>query len=185
MQIYFAPEPGNAQADHYQKIDRKDEANCSNHTVTRQLLIVQRRRQWKQCQMVRDNLETDFVEVFHTSTQPRVVRARQAQVFGVEQIGEQEDVDEDVAMLDACNCKAGVDETSDQKDARVESLTGRCSAHAKIEGTDLCSNGVSWQILAIQVEQPGEEDWNKDESQEGQNGETTVDAIHVCAHAKQ
>ena len=92
--------------------------------------------------MICDNLQATFVKDLDAAGERGIVRCCQSKVRDVHDVGEEEDVDEDVWVVDAGDSYYCIEEAPNEEDTGVESLV-----HGRDVDTQVKSSNTITKLL--------------------------------------
>ena len=156
-EVELATQPADTHDKHDEHVDDKDGPDRTNHEPAGQFLVLKSGCEREERQMVGGQLQERLVHDLNPTRQSRIIRASEAQVDQEQDVRGQEDVDEDVWVVDADECKEGVEEPSCKEHRRVEPLPEALDAHSKIETADLCFHFLLLKCFTILVQKDGKE----------------------------
>ena len=99
FQVELALNGAECDAHYYDQVDAEDTAHAVDHTRSEVVLIVEVKDQWEQTEMVGAQLQANLIHDLNISAQFRIMRLSIPQIVDIEHIGEQEDMDADVRVI--------------------------------------------------------------------------------------
>ena len=99
---------------------------------------------WEYGQVVRDDLQSKLIKVFHGPGLSRVIRLTESQIKPIQQIVSHKGMYQNNWLFGALDCQHGVSHPSYHENWTIESLAKRLCPHAEVQTSILILHLLQW-----------------------------------------